>query len=168
MKNVSRILMMIALALAGIGAEAAVAQESLLYSFTSGSAGPDASGPGASLISDASGNLYGTTQLGGAKGEGAVFESSPAEGGGWTEKVLYSFGQCPTKPCSGVSEPEGSLIFDGQGNLYGTTESGGPGASLRARERFSSCRPAQAGCGRRRLCTNSAQIQGTEATPSPH
>ena len=104
-----------------------------MYSFPNGSGGPNASGPGAGLISDAQGNLYGTTQLGGAKGEGAAFELSPAVGGGWTEKLLYSFGQCPTEPCSGLSEPEGSLIFDGQGNLYGTTESGGPGGEFEGR-----------------------------------
>jgi uncharacterized repeat protein (TIGR03803 family) len=132
MKQVGRVLTM-AVALLGFGAYTAAAQETLLYSFTSGSAGPDASGPGASLISDAEGNLYGTTQLGGAKGEGTAFELSPAVGGGWTEKVIYSFGQCPQAPCSGASEPEGSLIFDAQGNLYGTTESGGPGGEFGGR-----------------------------------
>ena len=92
MKQAGRIMTMIAVALLGFGGYRAVAQESLLYSFPNGSAGPDASGPGASLVSDAQGNLYGTTQLGGAKGEGAAFELSPAAGGGWTEKVIYSFG----------------------------------------------------------------------------
>jgi uncharacterized repeat protein (TIGR03803 family) len=130
MKNAIRILTTIAVSLLGLSAYTAAAQESLLFSFPSGSAGPNASGPGASLISDAQGNLYGTTELGGTRGEGTAFELSPAVGGGWTEKVLYSFGQCPTEPCSGISEPEGSLIFDGSGNLYGTTESGGPGGEF--------------------------------------
>jgi uncharacterized repeat protein (TIGR03803 family) len=41
-----------------------------------------------------------------------------------TEKVLYDF--CPSYPCSNGNEPEfGGLIFDGVGNLYGTTTSGG-------------------------------------------
>jgi uncharacterized repeat protein (TIGR03803 family) len=133
MRQVERLLTLIVVAMVGIGAETAAAQESLVYSFPNGSAGPNASGPGASLIYDAQGNLYGTTQLGGAKGEGTAFELSPAVGGGWTEKVLYSFGQCPQAPCSGASEPEGSLIFDAQGNLYGTTESGGPGGEFGGR-----------------------------------
>ena len=89
MTKAGRVLTMIAVALLGFGAYTVAAQESLLYSFPNGSAGPNASGPGASLIGDSSGNLYGTTQLGGAKGEGTVFELSPAVGGGWTEKVLY-------------------------------------------------------------------------------
>jgi uncharacterized repeat protein (TIGR03803 family) len=90
MRQVERLLTLIVVAMVGIGAETAAAQESLVYSFPNGSAGPNASGPGASLIYDAQGNLYGTTQLGGAKGEGTAFELSPAVGGGWTEKVLSS------------------------------------------------------------------------------
>ncbi len=130
MRQVGRVLAMIAVALLGFGGYTAAAQESLVYSFPNGSAGPDASGPGASLVFDAQGNLYGTSQLGGTRGEGTVFELLPAQGGGWTEKVLYDLGQCPSEPCSGISEPEGSLIFDAHGNLYGTATTGGPGGEF--------------------------------------
>lgn len=53
---------------------------------------------------------------------GMVFELSPPaiEGGAWTEKVLYSFGNGPNG-----SWPNGSLILDTEGALYGTTQFGG-------------------------------------------
>jgi uncharacterized repeat protein (TIGR03803 family) len=73
------------------------------------------------VISDASGNLYGTTAFGGTDGAGIVFELTNPEGpGGWTETVLYSF-----SGGSDGSQPWGGLIFDAVGNLYGTTFEGG-------------------------------------------
>jgi uncharacterized repeat protein (TIGR03803 family) len=86
--------------------------ETVLYSFTGGS---DGSAPYAGLIFDNSGNLYGTTWVGGTFGYGTVFQLTPS-GSGWTEKVLYSF-----QGGSDGSEPAGGLIFDRSGNLYGTT-----------------------------------------------
>jgi len=93
--------------------------ESVLHSFN----GPDGSGPGASLIFDSTGNLYGTTEYGGTggggtAGGGTIFELMPANGG-WTESVLYNF--CSLPNCSDGSQPRASLIFDQAGNLYGTT-----------------------------------------------
>jgi uncharacterized repeat protein (TIGR03803 family) len=166
MTKAGRVLTMIAVALLGFGGYAAVAQETLLYSFPNGSAGPDASGPGASLIGDSSGNLYGTTQLGGAKGEGTVFELSPAVGGGWTEKVLYSFGQCPQAPCSGASEPEGSLVFDAQGNLYGTTESGGPGGEFGGRGTVFELSPGTGGVWTETTLYEFGGVTGDGANPA--
>jgi uncharacterized repeat protein (TIGR03803 family) len=75
-----------------------------------------------SLIFDASGNLYGTTYGGGADGVGTVFELRPNKDGGWGEKVLHSF---PMNQKDG-RYPYGSLVFDAAGNLYGTTNGGGP------------------------------------------
>ncbi len=51
---------------------------------------------------------------------GTVFELSPTQGGGWTEAVLHSFNN------NGVDGyyPNGGLIFDAAGNLYGTTING--------------------------------------------
>ena len=97
--------------------------ENILYSF-SGSA--DGNAPSTvSLIFDGSGNLYGTTSEGGGctrlnTGCGAVFEMSPNGSGGWTEQVLYGF----TGGTDGL-QPEGSLVMDAAGNLYGTTQVGG-------------------------------------------
>ena len=81
----------------------------------------DGRGPIADLIFDKSGNLYGTTNEGGTDGVGTVFELRPKQGGGWAEKVLYSF---PMNKKQG-RYPYGSLVFDAAGNLYGTTNGGG-------------------------------------------
>jgi uncharacterized repeat protein (TIGR03803 family) len=70
------------------------------------------------LVGDAAGNLYGTTIYG--PGDGIVFEVSPSEGGGWSEKVIYAFGSQ-----GDGRNPNGSLVFDAAGNLYGTTSNGG-------------------------------------------
>jgi uncharacterized repeat protein (TIGR03803 family) len=90
----------------------------ILHAFTG--RGTDGSNPTASLIFDAAGNLYGTTNLAGAYGVGTVFELSPTASGGWTETTLYAFGNG-----SDGQRPASALIFDPQGNLYGTTEQGG-------------------------------------------
>ena len=96
----------------------AVGQETVLHSFHPN--GTDAAFPAAGLVADGSGNLYSTSPEGGTYNAGAVFELIPQQGGGWTEKLLYSFGA--TKD---GSYPYGSLILDGAGNLYGTTSQGG-------------------------------------------
>lgn len=91
--------------------------ETVLYAFS----GKDGANPYASVVFDTEGNLYGTTEHGGVHDAGVVFELSPAKGGGWTERVLYSFG-------SGIddgSTPIAGLSFDASGNLYGTTYLGG-------------------------------------------
>jgi uncharacterized repeat protein (TIGR03803 family) len=75
--------------------------------------------PSASLLIDASGNLYSTTTQGGPHKGGTVFELSPTSGGGWTQSVLYGFGAGKDG-----SDPSG-VIFDAAGNLYGTTMTGG-------------------------------------------
>ena len=85
----------------------------LLYSFVSGSGGY---GPVASLIIDASGNLYGTTYSDGAYGYGSVFELTPS--GGYTS--LYDF----TGGSDGAN-PMGGVVMDANGNLFGTTYAGG-------------------------------------------
>jgi uncharacterized repeat protein (TIGR03803 family) len=85
----------------------------VLYSFTGGA---DGKYPNDGLISDAEGNLYGTTGMGGAFGQGVVFKVTPAG----VETVLYSF----TGGADG-GEPWGRLLRDSQGNFYGTTYLGG-------------------------------------------
>jgi uncharacterized repeat protein (TIGR03803 family) len=74
------------------------------------------------LTLDGSGNLYGTTSLGGANDNGEVFQLTKA-GGGWTELVLHNF--CSTSGCADGSGPEGGVTLGKRGTLYGTTESGG-------------------------------------------
>jgi uncharacterized repeat protein (TIGR03803 family) len=91
--------------------------ETVLHSFNN--KGTDGYWPYASLILDASGNLYGTTLNGGTSNVGTVFELTPTAGGGWTETVLHNF-----RGKDGYN-PNSSLIFDAAGNLYGTTVKGG-------------------------------------------
>jgi uncharacterized repeat protein (TIGR03803 family) len=100
------------------------ATETVLWNF--GHDGDGAS-PSGRLIFDASGNIFGTTEVGGTNclsngGCGTVFELSPSASG-WTETVLYDF--CSATFCSDGSIPFAGLVFDKQGNLYGTTWEGG-------------------------------------------
>ncbi len=90
--------------------------ESFLYSFTGGN---DGGGVYAGLIFDQSGNLYGTTAAGGSGKGGTVFELTPSNGS-WTLNTLYSF------TGGGNCGPWGTVVMDGQGNLYGTTYCDGP------------------------------------------
>ena len=96
-------------------------KEKVLYRFKGGS---DGGNPFASLILDPAGNLYSTTAIGGAYGWGTVFELTHVSSGKWTESVLHSFNES-----TDGAEPFGSLVFDKDGNLYGTT-SGGPAFNL--------------------------------------
>jgi uncharacterized repeat protein (TIGR03803 family) len=89
----------------------------VLHTFTGGK---DGSYPDSNLTADAAGNLYGTTQIGGADGAGTVFELSPGPNDKWQFSVIYTF--------SGGTDggnPLGSLVFDAAGNAYSTTSSGG-------------------------------------------
>ena len=104
--------------------------ETVLYNFQ-GSQSGDGASPAGGLVIDKSGNLYGTTGYGGTgdcvllgtkEGCGTVFELSPPKmkGGAWTETVLYSF-----KGGKDGYVPNGDLVFDSAGNLYGATTFGG-------------------------------------------
>jgi uncharacterized repeat protein (TIGR03803 family) len=88
-------------------------KEILLYSFLGE---PDGCLPAAGLVRDEAGNLYGTTEYGGAFNNGTVFKLDAAG----NETVLHSFagGQDGYTPAAG-------LVPDEAGNLYGTTEGGG-------------------------------------------
>ncbi len=72
------------------------------------------------LVFDQAGNIYGTTVVGGAYGDGTVFELTPS-GEGWTESVLHNFND---NRIDGY-EPYFGVISDRAGNLYGTTDLGG-------------------------------------------
>ena len=92
--------------------------ESVIHSFTGGS---DGRFPFTGVILDSTGNLYGTTGQGGPSDFGTVYQLVPT-GGGYTENILYSF-----KGGSDGRYAFGGLVFDQSGNLYGSTEDGGPG-----------------------------------------
>jgi uncharacterized repeat protein (TIGR03803 family) len=84
---------------------------------------PDGSFPYGALLFDASGNIYGTTYYGGTNNIGAVYKLSRRPVGEWNENVLYSFQDPPDG-----NSPISNLVFDGAGNLYGTTSEGGLGS----------------------------------------
>jgi len=86
--------------------------QTLLHAF----GGLDGQNPNAGLALDRSGNVYGTTQYGGTYGRGAVFKVTSAG----NETVEYSF----DGGASGAY-PNGGLVQDAEGNLYGTTYQGG-------------------------------------------
>jgi uncharacterized repeat protein (TIGR03803 family) len=69
---------------------------------------------------DGQGNIFGATYVGGAHGNGTVYELRPGSGG-WQETILHNF------DISDGSGPQSGLITDGAGNWYGTTSSGGSG-----------------------------------------
>lgn len=102
-----------------LGSRPAAAQEKIIHNFVAN--GRDGNNPDAGLIQDPSGNFYGTTYGGGNSGGGTVFKLSPRSGGGWREKVLYSF----QGNGSGGYSPTASVVRDKAGNLYGTTYDGG-------------------------------------------
>jgi uncharacterized repeat protein (TIGR03803 family) len=106
--------------------------ETVLHAFTNGN---DGGTPFGTLIFDAAGNLYGTTEGGGnltcaynTIGCGVVFELSPVAGH-WKETVLHKFNNADG------DNPEAGVVFDAAGNLYGTAAVGG--------EKFG----CDAGCG---------------------
>jgi uncharacterized repeat protein (TIGR03803 family) len=80
--------------------------------------GSNGTGPQANLIADAAGDLFGTTVFGGANGDGTVFEITPT---GYANifTTLVSF-----NGTNGL-HPQGSLIADAAGDLFGTMSGGG-------------------------------------------
>jgi uncharacterized repeat protein (TIGR03803 family) len=98
-----------------------------LYSFCAeGGACWDGAFPDAALVEATNGDLYGTTPSGGAHGLGTVFKITP--GGALT--TLYSF--CSQYGCTDGSSPRSGLVQATNGDLYGTTITGGAEASCYA------------------------------------
>jgi hypothetical protein len=108
---------------------------SILYSFLGGK---DGQYPSGNLVFDTAGNLYGATIYGGGfQGVcnapyylycGTVFELSPPtkKAGKWKEKVLHSFKGVKSGQDSGDgASPNGGLVLDSKGAIYGTTYFGG-------------------------------------------
>ena len=94
--------------------------ENVIHSFS----GTDGQLPAGPLILDQAGGFYGTTAYGGRNncndiGCGTVFRLTPNGDGTWRENILHSF-----RGADG-SNPGGSLVLDGAGNLQGTTSNGG-------------------------------------------
>ena len=94
-------------------------KETVLHSFTGGKDGAE---PVSGLLLDATGNLYGTDAAGGdidceyPDGCGVVFKLA-----GKRLTALHTFKGSPDG-----EEPIAGVIMDAEGNLYGTTDRGGP------------------------------------------
>jgi uncharacterized repeat protein (TIGR03803 family) len=94
--------------------------ESVLWNFGSTGIGAvDGTIPNAGLMIDSNGALYGTTTAGGTSGSGTAFQLTPGASA-WGESILWNFG-------SGTdgSNPDSGLIPGSNGELFGTTFSGG-------------------------------------------
>ena len=112
-KNLSLLWLACALAVIGIAPARAQTTEIVLHSFAPHP--PKGSFPFAGVIRDSAGNLYGTTNHGGAANAGVVYKVDTAG----HQTVLYSFGGG-----ADGSYPSG-VIGDSAGNFYGTTYEGG-------------------------------------------
>jgi uncharacterized repeat protein (TIGR03803 family) len=118
MENVKRLfvgalVLEVALVLTGFAMPAQAQSFSVLYTFTGT---PDGSAPSQANLLDVNGTFYGTTYSGGVYGFGTVFKFD-RQG---QETVLYSF----TGGTDGAT-PSAGVVRDAQGDLYGTTYSGG-------------------------------------------
>ena len=89
--------------------------ETLLYQF---GGIPDGGFPSGEMVFDESRNLYGTANIGG-RCCGVIYELT-GSGNDWTESIVHSFSN------SEGALPFGGVIIDNTGNLYGTTQEGGP------------------------------------------
>jgi len=96
----------------------AFAGETILYQFPGGNHGSD---PKDGLVFDAAGDAYGTTYYGGRYGWGTVYQLQHQKTS-WREIVLYNF-----RGGQDGYNPQGNLLIDDKGNLYGTTLTGGTG-----------------------------------------
>jgi len=89
--------------------------------------GSDGANPQARVVFGPDGALYGTATQGGANGRGVVFRLQPpatfckAVQCPWTQTILHSFALSN----DGSYPGSGDLIFDGAGNIWGTTGDGG-------------------------------------------
>jgi uncharacterized repeat protein (TIGR03803 family) len=121
----------------------AASRYKVLYAFKGGN---DGNYPAGALALDTAGNVYGTTIFGGGgqqncsgleqPGCGTVFMLAHGSNGKWKENVLHRF---QSHSSSDGSSPNGALIFDASGNLYGTTSTGGGSPDQCSSEAFSGC-----------------------------
>jgi uncharacterized repeat protein (TIGR03803 family) len=113
----------VVLVLGAAATQSAQAQKfTVLLSFDGADGGVSYAG----LVQAADGNLYGTTNSGGANNYGTVFKITP-EG---TLTTLYSF--CSQKNCTDGANPVAGLVQAKDGNFYGTTQGGGANPGYRA------------------------------------
>jgi uncharacterized repeat protein (TIGR03803 family) len=91
----------------------------VLYRFTGTASGTH---PGAALLTDRAGNLYGTTSSGGSANAGTFFKLTRT-GSGYTQSVLHNFGSGSDGANPIGNHPIGNLVTDSSGGIYGATDS---------------------------------------------
>jgi uncharacterized repeat protein (TIGR03803 family) len=113
-----RLLHVLQTAAAAIVLAAAVQAQTFttIYSFT-GPLSHDGGAVASGVVLDAAGNIYGTTTVGGANDCGAVYQIDSTG----LEQILHSFIECGRTTAS----PDGRLVIDRAGNLYGTAYGAG-------------------------------------------
>jgi len=101
------------------------AQETVLHTFIDKS---DGYGPGGGLTFNAKGDLFGTASFGRrtASADGTVFKLTPKTGGGFAFQTIHGFSQAT----GDGGNPSSAVVFDSEGNLYGTTPNGGAGCGI--------------------------------------
>jgi uncharacterized repeat protein (TIGR03803 family) len=103
----------------------------VIYNFCALTSCKDGASPQSGLVSDSSGNLYGTTQSGGSDNNGTVYKLSPDKysPSGFKHEVVKNFctRHSSTEPCEDGAAPVGGLVVGSGGILYGTTQVGGYG-----------------------------------------
>jgi uncharacterized repeat protein (TIGR03803 family) len=92
--------------------------ETILHVF--GEREGDGDFPSSNLVPDAAGNLYGTTYVGGANGEGIIYKLTQPSEGHWKETVFHSFNYA-----DGANPADNPVTFDASGNIFVATAGGG-------------------------------------------
>jgi uncharacterized repeat protein (TIGR03803 family) len=109
-------------------------QTRMIHDFNATNRHPDACDPQGTPAFDAAGNLFGTSVKGGGgavggtfcqNGCGAVWQMWPKKNGNWGEAMIYGF--TGEEGNTDGQHPYGSVAFDPEGNLWGTTYNGGTG-----------------------------------------
>lgn len=109
----------------GAAPNALAATMTTLHRFCTEANCTDGSWPQGAPITDSAGRIFGTTSGGGAYGEGVLYALVP-KNGSYSYHVLHSF--CSLANCADGASPQGPLILDQRGAIYGTAGTGGTGA----------------------------------------
>jgi uncharacterized repeat protein (TIGR03803 family) len=114
------------LIMAALQPASAAAKLKQIYSFCSLENCADGVNPRSGLVADPAGNLYGITALGGANGNGTIFELVKGKKG-YKFRLLYTLAACDAEgtDCPDGKDSHGPMVIDTEGSLYGTFDEGG-------------------------------------------
>ncbi len=100
-----------------------ISAQAQTFSYLADFNGANGASPEGSVVQATDGNFYGTTDIGGANGEGTVFRMTPSG----DVSTIYSF--CSQPKCADGAFPFAAPILGSDGNLYGATAGGGSDAA---------------------------------------